>query len=115
MKFLGDAVMWVSSDAERPARAALDLVDHPRAREEGLQVRAGLAYGELLAQGGDYFGNTVSLAARLVAAASPGQILAAEEVYKQLPRWPTVAQEPLQLKGFDFLMPAYELGRSASS
>jgi class 3 adenylate cyclase len=112
VKFLGDAVMWVSSDPERLARAALDLVDQPRAREAGLQVRAGLAYGPILALSGDYFGNAVNLAARLVAAAAPGQILAAEEVYKQLPQWPAVVQEPLQLKGFDAPVIAYELGRA---
>ena len=41
-----------------------------------MQVRAGLGYGSVLAIGGDYFGNPVNLAARLVAAAAPGQILA---------------------------------------
>ena len=78
VKFLGDAVMWVSSNPERLAKAAIDLVDHPRAREAGLQVRAGLGYGQILAINGDYFGNAVNLAARLVAAAAPGQILAAD-------------------------------------
>jgi len=112
VKFLGDAVMWVSPKPERLAKAALDLVDHPRAREAGLQVRAGLGYGPILTQGGDYFGNAVNLAARLVAAAAPGQILAAEEVYEQLPDWPAVVQEPLQLKGFDAPVIAYELGRA---
>jgi class 3 adenylate cyclase len=112
VKFLGDAVMWVSPKPERLAKAALDLVDNPRAREAGLQVRAGLGYGPILALGGDYYGNAVNLAARLVAAAAPGQILAAEEVYKQLPQWPAVAQEPLQLKGFDAPVIAYELGRA---
>jgi class 3 adenylate cyclase len=112
VKFLGDAVMWVSSDPERLAKVALDLVDHPRAREEGIQVRAGLGYGEILAMSGDYFGNAVNLAARLVAAAAPGQILAAADVYELLPNWPAVVQEPLQLKGFDEPVIAYELGRA---
>ena len=115
VKFLGDAVMWVNSDPVRLAQAALDLVQHPRAREEGLQVRAGLGYGEILAISGDYFGNAVNLAARLVAAAAPGQVLAAAEVYQRLPDWPGVIQEPLQLKGFDAPVTAYELGRSASA
>jgi class 3 adenylate cyclase len=112
VKFLGDAVMWVSPKPERLAKAALDLVDHPRAREAGLQVRAGLGYGPILTLSGDYFGNAVNLAARLVAAAAPGQILASEEVHEQLPRWPAVVQEPLQLKGFDAPVIAYELGRA---
>jgi class 3 adenylate cyclase len=113
VKFLGDAVMWVSAEPQRLAQAAVDLVDHPRAREEGLQIRAGLGYGEILAMGGDYFGNAVNLAARLVAAAAPGQILAATGVYERLSDWPAVAQEPLQLKGFEAPVIAYELGRSA--
>ncbi|MGH3596694.1 MAG: adenylate/guanylate cyclase domain-containing protein [Mycobacterium sp.] len=113
VKFIGDAVMWVSSTPERLAKAALDLVDHPRAQEVGLQVRAGLGYGEVLAINGDYFGNAVNLAARLVAAALPGQILAAAEVHDELPDWSAVAQNPLQLKGFDEPVTAYDLSRTA--
>jgi hypothetical protein len=112
VKFIGDAVMWVNSDPEGLAQIALDLVDHPRASEEGIAVRAGLGFGEILSMSGDYFGNAVNLAARLVAAAAPGQILASAELYEQLPRWPAVAQEPLQLKGFDTPVIAYELGRA---
>jgi class 3 adenylate cyclase len=111
VKFLGDAVMWVSSNPYRLAKAALDLVDHPRAREAGLQVRAGLGYGPILAINGDYFGNAVNLAARLVAAAEPGQILASLELHEQLPDWPAIAQEPLQLKGFDEAVTSYDLSR----
>lgn len=109
VKFIGDAVMWVSSTPERLAKAALDLVEHPRAGEVGLQVRAGLGYGEILAISGDYFGNAVNLAARLVAAASPGQILAAAEVHEKLPDWPAIVQDPLTLKGFDEPVTAYDL------
>ncbi|MGA8544870.1 MAG: adenylate/guanylate cyclase domain-containing protein [Mycobacterium sp.] len=111
VKFLGDAVMWVSSDPERLAKAAIDLVAHPRAREAGVQVRAGLGYGEILTINGDYFGNAVNLAARLVAAASPGQILAAAEVHEKLPDWPATVMDPLQLKGFDEPVVAYDLDR----
>ena len=75
VKFIGDEVMWVTSTPELLAKVAVDLVEHPRAREAGLQVRAGLGYGSVLAIGGDYFGNAVNLAARLVGAAAPGQIL----------------------------------------
>ncbi len=113
VKFIGDAVMWVSPSAERLAQAALDLVDHPLAREVGLQVRAGLGYGEILTLNGDYFGNAVNLAARLVAAASPGQILVGAAVHEQLPDWPAIAQDPLTLKGFDEPVTAYDLHGSS--
>jgi len=109
VKFIGDEVMWVSATPARLAQVAVDLVDHPQAREEGLQVRAGLAYGTVLAINGDYFGNPVNLAARLVAAAAPGQILATPELHDELPDWPAVAQGPLTLKGFDAPVTAYDL------
>jgi class 3 adenylate cyclase len=109
VKFIGDAVMWVSPTPERLVKAAVDLVDHPRAREAELQVRAGLGYGEILAINGDYFGNPVNLAARLVAAATPGQILAASELHEKLPDWPAVAHGPLTLKGFDAPVTAFDL------
>ena len=109
VKFIGDEVMWVSSAPERLVAAALDLVEHPKAREEGLQVRAGLAFGTVVAINGDYFGNPVNLAARLVAAAMPEQILATSELRDQLPALPAVAQGPLTLKGFDAPITAFDL------
>ena len=112
VKFIGDAVMWVSSTPERLVQTAADLVEDPRPQAAGLQVRAGLSYGEVLAIGGDYFGDAVNLAARLVAAASPGQILAASDVRDALPDWPAVPQDPLTLKGFDAPVTAYDLSRS---
>ena len=109
VKFIGDEVMWVSSTAELLAKAAVDLVNHPKAREAGLDVRAGLCYGEALAMNGDYFGNTVNMAARLVGAARPGQILASQAVRDELANWAATVQDPLMLKGFDAPVTAYEL------
>jgi class 3 adenylate cyclase len=113
VKFIGDEVMWVSASPAQLAKAAVDLVEHPQAREEGLQVRAGLAYGTVLAINGDYFGNPVNLAARLVSVASPAQVLADTALVEKLqgtsPQWPTAAHGPLTLKGFDAPVAAYEL------
>ena len=109
VKFIGDEVMWVSATPEQLARVAIDLVEHPRAREAGLQVRAGLGYGRVLALGGDYFGTAVNLAARLVGAAAPGQILVSSDVRDELPDWPAIPHDPLILKGFDAPVTAYDL------
>ena len=109
VKLIGDAVMWVSPSAAQLARAACDLVNHPRAREAGLQVRAGLGFGPMLALNGDYFGNPVNLAARLVASAEPGQILLSTDLRGELDDWPAQAVEPLTLRGFDTPVQAYAL------
>ena len=109
VKFIGDAVMWVSPTAGQLANAARDMVDHPKARDAGLQVRAGLAYGPMLALDGDYFGNPVNLAARLVAAAAPGQILASSELLDGLSGWTATPTEPLTLRGYTDQIKAYAL------
>jgi adenylate cyclase len=113
VKFIGDEVMWVSSTPDLLAKAAYDLVNHPKARDEGLQVRAGLGFGQALAINGDYFGTTVNMAARLVAAAKPGQILASQSVRDELPDWTATAMDRLTLKGFDHPVTAYELHGAA--
>jgi hypothetical protein len=102
VKFLGDAVMWVSAEAEQLAAIGTDLVTHPRAVMAGIDVRAGLAYGKVLAQDGDYFGTPVNLAARLVGIAEPGQVLASGELLEVLgPRWLAVPEVAQVLRGFD--------------
>lgn len=58
---------------------------------------------------GDYFGSMVNLAARLVGAARPGQILASQAVRDELPNWAASVCEPLTLKGFDSPVTAYDL------
>ena len=51
----------------------------------------------------------MNLAARLAAAAAPGQILASADMRDELPDWPAIAQEALMLKGFDTPVTAYDL------
>jgi class 3 adenylate cyclase len=51
----------------------------------------------------------VNLAARLVAAAEPGQILISNAVHDAVPELAAKALEPLTLKGFVEAQQAYEL------
>ena len=110
VKFLGDAVMWVSAEPDALVRIASDLTDHPRAAAAGIEVRAGLAYGRILAQDGDYFGPPVNLAARLVGIAEPGQVLTAGELVDVLGSgWLAVPGLATQLRGFDEEITPYTL------
>lgn len=110
VKFLGDAVMWVSADPDDLVRIACDLTTHPRAAAAGIDVRAGVAYGRMLAQDGDYFGPPVNLAARLVAVAEPGQVFGAGELVELLnPSWSAVPGVAHALRGFDEPVVPYAL------
>jgi class 3 adenylate cyclase len=109
VKFIGDEVMWVTPTPEALARVAVRLVEHPRAKQAHIQVRAGLNYGPVLAFGGDYFGNPVNLAARLVGAAEPDQILVSASLREALPEHRFAPPLSLTLKGFATPVTAYPL------
>ena len=72
IKTIGDEVLFVADSAAAAAEAALQLVE----REEPFpEVRAGLAYGDVVSRLGDVFGPTVNIAARLTSVAHPGSVL----------------------------------------
>jgi class 3 adenylate cyclase len=109
VKFLGDAVMWVSARPDDLVAIARDLVHHPRAAQAGIGVRAGLAYGSVLAQFGDYFGSPVNLASRLVAMAAPGEVLLAGDLVAELPSAAVERLDPLPVRGFSEVVTPYHL------
>jgi class 3 adenylate cyclase len=111
VKFLGDAVMFIAPTVPSLAAIATALVSHPKAAEAGLQVRAGIAYGDLLAQDGDYFGPPVNLASRLVAVAKPGEILASPSVVPllDLTTHQAIEQEAQELRGIADPVTPYQL------
>lgn len=114
VKFLGDAVMFVAPTAPVTAEIACALVNHPKAAHAALEVRAGIAFGDLLAQDGDYFGPPVNLAARLVALAGPGEVLAAPGVVPLLGGGiGASARESQVLRGIAEPVTPYLLTRSA--
>jgi adenylate cyclase len=79
VKLIGDAAMLVSPDPEALGEAALGLVEAAEAEGEDFPLlRAGLAYGAAVGQGGDFYGTPVNLASRVTQVARPGSVLAAE-------------------------------------
>jgi adenylate cyclase len=64
--------------------SALELV--AQLPEAGLPPgHVGVAAGPVVAQGGDYFGRTVNLAARIAARAGAGQVLVSDRVAESAP------------------------------
>lgn len=100
VKFLGDAVMFVTVDAAHLVEVARALIDDSRGTADGLLIRAGGATGEVLSQDGDYFGTPVNLASRLTGAASPGELLVDDAVAAALEPGVAIRLEPIALRGF---------------
>jgi adenylate cyclase len=73
VKLIGDEAMFVSPPSANAAAAALAILDEC-GRHELPRARAGVALGPILVRGGDYFGDTVNLASRLVDAVDPGTV-----------------------------------------
>ena len=101
VKFVGDAAMIVAPDADVLATITSELVAGWVESSDGLTLHAGLAYGELLCQDGDYFGSPVNIAARLAALAGPGAILATSTFGDGLDpdRWAIERLDPQPVRG----------------
>jgi class 3 adenylate cyclase len=111
VKLLGDAVMFAADDAASACATALGIVEAAAAASLP-PLRGGLALGEAVAVHGDLFGDVVNLAARLVAVAPEGVVLADEAVHaagaEGIGFTPLA---PQRLKGFDSPAIAYALRR----
>jgi adenylate cyclase len=84
VKWLGDGVMVHFRDPAGAVLAALEMVEEFPAA--GLPPgHVGVAAGPVVVQGGDYFGRTVNLAARIAAYASASRVLVSEPVVQRAP------------------------------
>ena len=79
VKLIGDEVMFVAVDPTAACEIALTIVERV-ADDASVTPRGGLAFGELIFRGGDYFGPLVNLAARLAELAVPNELLVTPEV-----------------------------------
>lgn len=78
-KLIGDEVMFVTLDARAACDIALTLVEH-FCCDPSITPRGGIATGDILVRGGDYYGPVVNLAARLAELAVPKELLVTPEV-----------------------------------
>lgn len=98
IKLIGDEVMFTTVDPIDACSIARSLID--RAGEWASNARGGIAHGQVLASGGDVYGEIVNLASRIADIAVPGELLVNEAVARSAT---TLAFEPAGrrlLKGF---------------
>ncbi len=84
VKTIGDAAMFVSTDAADTVEAALRLVEAVSEADLPL-LRAGIACGPALTRAGDWYGQSVNLASRITGVARPGSVLCSEQVRNAAP------------------------------
>ena len=107
VKHIGDEVMFVALDAVAWCAIARDIT---AAYTEGIEPRAGVAFGDVISRHGDYYGTVVNLASRLAELAVPGEVLVNPAVAESAAG--TMAFRPAGrrlLKGFDEPMEVFSL------
>jgi adenylate cyclase len=112
VKLIGDGALFVTDTVEHGAGAALELADRIGADDRLPPARVGADTGPVLSLYGDYFGEVVNRAARLVALANPGTVVVSDTVGHSLPAAYRAEQLPEQaLKGFHAPTVTYRLVR----
>ena len=85
IKNIGDEVLFAADDAGQAAEVALLLTARGDDEDDGFPaVRAGVAYGEVVARLGDVLGPTVNIASRLTSIARPGTVLVDDGAHEAL-------------------------------
>ena len=84
VKMIGDEVMYVVGSPEAAVEIGLELKEEYAKEKLLSEVRAGIAYGSVLAREGDYYGPVVNLASRIVNIANPGSILVSDGIQQAL-------------------------------
>jgi class 3 adenylate cyclase len=100
VKYLGDGVMLYFGHAEEAVTATLEIVE--TVTDGSLPpAHAGIHMGPVVFQGGDYFGRTVNVAARIMERAQPGQVLVSDAVATSCDRqrFALASIGPVELKG----------------
>jgi adenylate cyclase len=100
VRWLGDGVLIYFREPGQGVLAALQMMEE--VTDAGLPpAHVGLHAGPVVFQGGDYFGRTVNIAARIADYARPGELLVSQEVIdaSDLPEVVLTAIGPVELKG----------------
>jgi class 3 adenylate cyclase len=108
VKLIGDEAMFVVEDPVRACAVGLDLID-----ASPNPIRVGLAHGTVAALYGDFYGETVNLAARLVNTAASSTVSVSESVERLARKVYAFEPRPPQpLKGFPENVLSFRLARA---
>jgi len=100
---IGDGVLWVADDINTGADIALEL---SKLNERGFAApaRVGLTWGRIIVAYGNIFGPTVNQAMHIAYFTPPNQVYvnnAAAAILARYPKYYTVEDEGIALKGYD--------------
>ena len=119
IKTIGDEVMCSFPTAASAALASSEmhlavrkLGEDRGALTQGIQVKVGAHYGEVIEEDGDIFGDAVNVAARMASLAKADQTLVTEAVIEELPaelRSTLRYYDKVELKGKVQQVDAYEI------
>jgi adenylate cyclase len=109
VKSLGDGAMFVVRDTDAACEIGAQLVASSRDLDGRPSVRVGLAAGPVTGRDGDYFGPVVHLAARIVAIAAPGTVLASDGVRARVTARDLEPVGSRSLRGFDQAVEVHRL------
>ena len=122
VKTVGDSFLVLFDSAVSAVECAValqrGLLAHNRTADEQdrILVRVGIHLGDVVLSGGDVFGDTVNLAARLEGAAEPGGICLSADVFQVVRRkldLPFVPMGPVALKNIANPPELFALGRAS--
>jgi adenylate cyclase len=108
VKTIGDAAMFVCPDPAALVGALIELRDRVRGADPRLpELRVGAALGPATARAGDWFGPAVNVASRVADLASPGQLLASDELVTSVGTAGWKKRRKRNLKGLDGRLRVY--------
>jgi adenylate cyclase len=88
VKTIGDGLVCEFKDADAAFQAACGMQEAAAAISQGaepkLSIKVGFTWGPVVTEGGDVFGDTVNVCARLVSVAGPEQVLTTQETVDAL-------------------------------
>src|SRR5215469_5366417 len=88
VRSMGDGILVEFTSALDAVRCALDIQRELATRQadekEPIRLRIGINYGDVLVDHRDIYGNSVNIAARLEALASPGTVCVSQSMYDQI-------------------------------